>query len=67
MRRRDAQSRCPELTVVAYDEARDAACFEPVVAAVEDLAAGVMVLRPGACAVAARPGTTAASTSCRRP
>ncbi|MCW2144337.1 hypothetical protein BXY51_008943 [Actinoplanes cyaneus] len=53
--------------MVAYDEARDAACFEPVVAAVEDLAAGVMVLRPGACAVAARPGTTAASTSCRRP
>ena len=54
LRKRDAQGRCPELVVVAHDEARDAVSFEPVVAAVEDLAAGVMVLRAGACAFAAR-------------
>ena len=33
---------------------RDARAFEPVVAAVEELAPGVEVVRPGACAVAAR-------------
>ena len=54
MRRRDAQGRCPELVVVAADEGRDAAYFEPVIAAVEQIAAGVMALRPGACAFALR-------------
>jgi protein ImuB len=54
LRKRYAQGRCPELVVVAHDEARDAVFFEPVVAAVEELAAGVMVLRTGACGFAAR-------------
>jgi protein ImuB len=54
LRRREAQSRCPELTVVPADPARDACAFEPVVAAVEQVAAGVEVLRPGACALAVR-------------
>jgi protein ImuB len=54
LRKRDAQSRCPELVVVAHDEGRDAVFFEPVIAAVEDLAAGVMVLRAGACGFAVR-------------
>ncbi|MFE0593896.1 DNA polymerase Y family protein [Micromonospora echinospora] len=54
LRRREAQGRCPGLTVVDYDPARDTRAFEPVVAAVEDLVAGVEVVRPGACAVAAR-------------
>ncbi|GGJ85400.1 hypothetical protein GCM10010123_13870 [Pilimelia anulata] len=54
LRRREAQYRCPELAVVAYDAGRDARAFEPVVAAVEDAVAGVQVLRPGACALAAR-------------
>ena len=54
MRRRDAQGRCPDLVVVAQDEGRDAAYFEPVIAAVEQIAAGVMALRPGACAFAVR-------------
>ncbi len=54
LRKREAQSRCPQLTVVIYDEARDAAAFEPVVAAVEEVAAGVAIVRPGACAFAAR-------------
>lgn len=54
LRRREAQSRCPRLHVVAYHPDRDARAFEPVVHAVELLAPGVEVLRPGVCAMAAR-------------
>ena len=54
LRKREAQGRCPQLTVVEHDPGRDARAFEPVVAAVEELAPGVEVIRPGACAVAAR-------------
>ncbi len=54
LRRREAQSRCPDLLVVAYDEGRDARAFEVVVATVEAHAPGVEILRPGVCAVAAR-------------
>jgi len=51
MRRRDAQSRCPELLVFGVDEGRDARLFEPVAAAVEELVVGVEVVRPGLVAV----------------
>ncbi|TDC68033.1 DNA polymerase Y family protein, partial [Micromonospora sp. KC606] len=54
LRRREAQGRCPGLTVVDHDPGRDARAFEPVVAAVEEVVAGVEVVRPGACALAAR-------------
>ncbi|WP_018348842.1 DNA polymerase Y family protein [Longispora albida] len=54
LRRREAQGRCPELTVVEHDPARDARAFEPIVAAVEAMAPGVEVLRPGVCAWQAR-------------
>jgi protein ImuB len=54
MRRRDAQGRCPELRVFADDPVRDARVFEPVAAAVEELAVGVEVVRPGVVAVPAR-------------
>ncbi|MFC3500461.1 DNA polymerase Y family protein [Micromonospora krabiensis] len=54
LRKREAQGRCPQLTVVDYDPGRDARAFEPVVAAVEELVAGVEVVRPGACALTAR-------------
>src|SRR5262249_2342935 len=54
LRKREAQGRCPQLTVVEHDPVRDARAFEPVVAAVEELAPGVEVVRSGACAVAAR-------------
>ncbi|SCL23523.1 DNA polymerase Y family protein [Micromonospora inyonensis] len=54
LRKREAQGRCPGLTVVEYDPSRDTRAFEPVVAAVEELVAGVEVVRPGACAVAVR-------------
>jgi protein ImuB len=54
MRRRDAQGRCPELVVFPDDPVRDARVFEPVAAAVEELAVGVEVVRPGVVAVPAR-------------
>ena len=47
LRRREAQARCPELAVLTRDADRDARLFEPVVAAVEELAPGVEVVRPG--------------------
>ncbi|MFD2421519.1 DNA polymerase Y family protein [Amycolatopsis pigmentata] len=51
MRRRDAQSRSPELGVLGLDDDRDARLFEPVAAAVEELVVGVEVVRPGLVAV----------------
>ncbi|UVS82053.1 DNA polymerase IV [Actinokineospora sp. UTMC 2448] len=54
LRRREAQGRCPELVVLPDDPDRDARRFEPVVAAVEELAVGVEVVRPGVVAVPAR-------------
>ena len=64
LRRREAQSRCPRLVVLPPDPARDARAFEPVVAAVAELAPGVEVTRPGVCAVAARgPGAISGATA----
>jgi protein ImuB len=54
LRRREAQSRCPELVVLERDLARDARAFEPVVAAVEALTPGVEIVRPGMCALLTR-------------
>ena len=54
LRKREAQGRCPQLTVVEHDPGRDARAYEPVVAAVEELTPGVEVFRPGICAVAAK-------------
>lgn len=53
-RRREAQSRCPELVVVPADEAASAREFELVVGCVERLSPGVQVLSPGCCVLAAR-------------
>ncbi|HEY1486820.1 MAG TPA: DNA polymerase Y family protein [Micromonosporaceae bacterium] len=58
LRKRDAQARCPALIVLDYDPGRDARAFEPVVAAVEEVAAGIAVIRPGVCAFAARGPST---------
>lgn len=52
LRKREAQSRCPRLIVVDHDPGRDTRAFEPVVAAIEQVVAGVEVVRPGACALA---------------
>src|SRR5206468_2165311 len=47
LRRREAQARCPELVVVARNEAAEARAFEPVVAALESIAPGIEITRPG--------------------
>jgi protein ImuB len=54
MRRREAQSCCTDLQVFIADPDRDAKAFEPVAAAVEELAPGVEIVRPGLVAVPAR-------------
>jgi protein ImuB len=53
-RKRSAQGRCPELAVFEEDPARDARMFEPVAAAVEKLATGIEVVRPGIVALPVR-------------
>lgn len=53
-RKRDAQSRCPELVDLPYDPALDARAFEPVVATIEAITPGVQLVRPGTCAIRAR-------------
>jgi protein ImuB len=54
MRRREAQSRCPDVEVVPGDLATEARYWEPVVAAVERFAPGAEVLGPGQLALASR-------------
>jgi protein ImuB len=54
MRRREAQSRCPDLEVVPQDMAAEARSWEPAVAAVETFAPGIEVLGPGRLALGAR-------------
>jgi len=47
LRRREAQSRCPELVIRPRNVAAEARAFEPVLAAIESVALGVEVDRPG--------------------
>ena len=54
VRRREAQARCPALTVVEADPGRDARAFEPVAAAVAAVAPRVEIVRAGVVAVATR-------------
>jgi protein ImuB len=54
MRRREAQSRCPDLLVLPRDEIAEARCFEPVIVAVESVVPAVEVMRPGLAAVGVR-------------
>ena len=54
LRRREAQSRCPELVVAPADPGRDARAWEPVVAAVEAMAPAVEVWGPGVLGLATR-------------
>lgn len=53
-RRREAQGRCPELVVIARNEAAEARRFEPIVAALESIAPGVEITRPGLAALGVR-------------
>ncbi len=56
MRQRDAQAACPEIVLLAADTGRDTRLFELVIAAIEDLVAGIHIVRPGLCVfVAAGP------------
>jgi protein ImuB len=54
MRRREAQARCPELAVLQRNEAAEARLFEPIVAALESIAPGVEITRPGLAAIGVR-------------
>ncbi len=51
MRRRDAQSRCPELVLLDEVPEREVRAFERVLAALEELRPGVAPLRPGLAAL----------------
>ena len=53
-RRRDAQSRCPELVILDHDPAAEARAFEPVAAALEVLTPRIEITYPGACAFPTR-------------
>lgn len=53
MRRRDAQSRCPELEVLEYQPAAESRAFEVVLRTVEEVGSHVAPIRPGLCAVRA--------------
>lgn len=50
-RKREAQSRCPDLVVVQRNEAVEARSFEPILSAIESIAPGVEVGRPGLAAI----------------
>ena len=54
LRRREAQAHCPQLIVLPRDEAAEARVFEPVVAALEAIAPGVEITRPGLAAIGVR-------------
>jgi protein ImuB len=47
LRRRDAEARCPGLTVLGRDVAQEARAFEPVVTAIAELTPKVEQTRPG--------------------
>ena len=49
MRRREAQSRCPDLVTVDDDPGRDARAFEPVAALVDTFTPRIEIVRPGLC------------------
>lgn len=54
LRKREAQGRCPDVTLLTVDEERDARAFEAVAAAVEVMTPRVEIVRPGVLALPAR-------------
>ncbi|AWB89090.1 DNA polymerase Y family protein [Salinibacterium hongtaonis] len=54
LRVREAQLRCPDLTITPYNAEADARAFEPVISSIEEIIPGVEPIRPGLCAVRAR-------------
>jgi len=53
MRLREAQGRDPQLQLHEEDPERDRRAFEPVVRALEEIASGLQLLRPGLCCLRA--------------
>ena len=53
-RRRDAQARCPRLSIIPADAIRDHRVFSPLVARIEEHAPGVQIVRAGLCALKVR-------------
>jgi protein ImuB len=54
LRRREAQRRCPEVTVVERDEDREARAFERLVSVLDDITPRIEVSTPGSCAFPTR-------------
>jgi protein ImuB len=54
LRRREAQGRCPDLIILPRKEAAEARAFEPILAAIEGIAPGVELDRPGLAAIGMR-------------
>jgi protein ImuB len=54
LRRREAQARCPELVLLPRDDGSEARLFEPIVGALESIAPGVEITRPGLAALGMR-------------
>jgi len=54
LRKREAQARCPDVTVLSHDPDRDARAFEAIAAAVEVMTPRVEVIRPGVLAFPAK-------------
>lgn len=54
LRRREAQARCPELVILPRNLAAEARAFEPVLAAIESVALGVELGRPGLAMIGVR-------------
>jgi protein ImuB len=54
LRRREAQGRCPELVLLPRNLAAEARAFEPIMAAIESIAPGVELDRPGLAAIGIR-------------
>jgi protein ImuB len=54
LRRREAQARCPELVILPRNLAAEARAFEPVLTAIESVALGVELGRPGLAMIGVR-------------
>jgi len=54
LRRREAQGRCPELVLIPRNQPAEARAFEPILAAIESIAPGVELDRPGLAAIGIR-------------
>ena len=57
LRRREAQSRCPGLAILPRNLAAEARAFEPILAAIESVALGVELGRPGLAMIGVRGAT----------